>query len=389
MLNMVPRRHRRHVAAVATLLSLFTLGVAQTVNVESEQGTHASTTLGHDYVLMANTTGDTFVLEGTGSPGLSGVAVPEGTHPVTVEYPAVSPFSGQYKSSIDQGAQNMGTMVGPAVGQGRVNTSGYSQGAHALTNYVGGMGPNAPPMSITLTGDPCVEGTGIMQQPLAQMVTGSRCTPLPTSPNVQVTIISHQGDSIADFPRVYDGINLLDGLAGYDLTHRDGYNNVGLAPSRSYDVGNVHYVTILNPSGETPLLQWLHVRGVYLPKDWENAVRQDTARPDPGPGGISTSPDMVAAATHQVAASVPPPLPADPVAQAWQDNVVAPVQQFVDNVAHPVVAPASMPPPVVPSPVVVNVAAQAADWVQAQPVPPQLAPLANQLVQGLQSLIPR
>lgn len=328
-------------------------------------------------------------IPGTGNPGETG-SVYAGEEYV-VGYPAEAPVLGNYAASVTQGGNNAADVVRTMPPGNSVTISGYSQGGHAARLAAGQPGVASDhDVTVVTIGDPCTEETGILVRfPLAQAATGVPCAPVPEGSHG--VVINRADDPIASFPTDLNGVTVANALAEYSYYHAHGYGPVDLNQTgvRSRTVGNVTYVTI--PRDSTPaLVRWARDSGFYVSPEIEAWVAGATVRPDPGPGGPMPPPAEPWVQPAAAVVSDPAPVPPDVWSQAsvaveevWQENVVQPFTQQVENWANAgTVQGATLAPQPVMEPSG-NVQAVAASATAV--LPPEAAAMVDQVAVQVQN----
>jgi PE-PPE domain len=261
-----------------------------------------------------------------------------------VDYPASSPVTGQYASSVQQGVVNLNAAVDAErqAGQKAVRVEGYSQGAHVVREWAALPGAtDGLRVDITTMGDPCTSRTGILVAwEIARTIAGTDCPPPPDG-NVHMRVINNPHDPIGNAPQ-WTLAGLIEGGAGY-YYHATYYNDLGNVEIRWYTgADGIEYGTIVD---DTPAaIRFLQDHGVAVPPEVQQWWKDMTAQPDPGPGvpGAPQAPadGLVHPAAATVGVATPDvPQPAPPsgnvaagaeVVKAWVPLEAAPV---VDQVA--------------------------------------------------------
>lgn len=277
---------------------------------------------------------DAVFVPGTGNPGEMG-STRMGRENV-VRYKAVPPVMDDYVGSVHEGVTGLNAEVAAMPTGASVEVGGYSQGAHVVRTWAAQPGAtDGREVTVTTTGDPCTEGTGILvRYPQLQAVTGVPCSPLP--PGVQGVVINSERDPLANAPTDLSLVSIANAIAGYYYYHGAGYGQDQLNRSdvRSYQVGNTVYVTI--PAGQTaPLVMAARDHGIPVSPEIEAWVNSVVAQPDPGPQGTFAPVSAVAPATQPAAlpvqtVSAPAPMATDPVA-VTQEAVATYVEPVVEQ----------------------------------------------------------
>jgi hypothetical protein len=337
---------------------------------------------------------DAVFVPGTGNPGETG-STHQGNEQV-VAYKAAQPVTDDYTGSVHDGVNGLNVRVGSLPVGVSAEVGGYSQGAQVVRVWAAQPGAtDNREVTITTTGDPCTEGTGILvRYPQLQAVMGVPCSPFP--PGVHAVVINSADDPLADAPTDLSVVSVANAIAGYYYYHGGGYgpDQLNRADVRSYQVGNTVYVTI--PAGQTaPLVMAARDHDIPVSPEVEAWVNSVVAHSDPGPAGApppAMAPAVQTAALPMTPVSAPAPMAAaDPVetvqeaAAPYVEPVVDQATTWVDSTADSAgqgIAQAAAAATVV-APAQADVISQVADQAQAA-----VAGAAQQAQGFLNSLLP-